>query len=415
MTVYSIEKSAFATFCGIVALFSTAILVVLIAPRHIDPTWTQPTSSYQVQMYEIADPNIYIGSSRGAKDDLQFVYHLKDKLTLLSFQESEFIRIITNENLERYITKLNDPVLKLSSKLLLLKKPENEMIVKAEEAQKTWLTEWEENHPNWEEEKVLRPYFQVLELYQPDKNTAFSLGTPDTILSEWVDSDFIILDEEGVQPPRANDPGIIFVKNPIEYKVSFYNHSGNTSWTYNPNGEKIEDLQELTSEKFGFRSRKELIEYGEHLYNIEGCWYCHTDQTRTLIQDTVLNGSGSFPAPPSSANEYIYQNVSFPGTRRIGPDISRTGVKRPSRDWHRGHFMSPKTASIGSVMPSFHHFFDEDPRGTSPNSTGVPNFKFEAIYQYLMTKGTRITPPNQGWWLGKDPVNTKEIIEGLKR
>jgi len=25
-----------------------------------------------------------------------------------------------------------------------------------------------------------------------------------------------------------------------------------------------------------------------------------------------------------------------------------------------------------------------------------------------MTKGTRITPPTQAWWLGLDPINTKE-------
>ena len=66
-------------------------------------------------------------------------------------------------------------------------------------------------------------------------------------------------------------------------------------------------------------------------------------------------------------------------------------------------------------MPSFRHFFDFDPRGTSSILPGVPNYRFEAIYQYLMTKGTRITPPNQAWWLGKDPVKTKEIIEGQRR
>lgn len=67
-------------------------------------------------------------------------------------------------------------------------------------------------------------------------------------------------------------------------------------------------------------------------------------------------------------------------------------------------------------MPSFRHFFDFDPRGTSPQHTiGVPNYKFEAIYQYLMTKGTRITAPSEGWWIGKDPVNTIEIIEGRRK
>ena len=54
---------------------------------------------------------------------------------------------------------------------------------------------------------------------------------------------------------------------------------------------------------------------GEDIYRVEGCWYCHTDQTRTLVQDTVMNGSPDYPAPPSTASEYIYQPVTFPGTR----------------------------------------------------------------------------------------------------
>lgn len=65
-------------------------------------------------------------------------------------------------------------------------------------------------------------------------------------------------------------------------------------------------------------------------------------------------------------------------------------------------------------MPSFRHFFDNDPRGTAGNPHGIPNYQFEAIFQYLMTKGTRITPPTEAWWLGKDPVKTLEIIEGKK-
>jgi cytochrome c oxidase cbb3-type subunit 2 len=65
-------------------------------------------------------------------------------------------------------------------------------------------------------------------------------------------------------------------------------------------------------------------------------------------------------------------------------------------------------------MPSFKHFFDYDPRGTSPAVPGVPNRQFEAVFQYLMTKGTRITPPTEAWWLGLDPVNTLDIIEGRK-
>jgi cytochrome c oxidase cbb3-type subunit 2 len=228
-----------------------------------------------------------------------------------------------------------------------------------------------------------------------------------------VDDNFKLLDEP--TQPYHQDSGVIYINNPVEYRISRFVFNDQEGWRYDPNGERIKSLEEFKGNAIGFRSRAELIALGEHIYAIEGCWYCHTDQTRTLVQDVVLNGSDSYPAPPSSASEYIYQKITFPGTRRIGPDMSRVGIKRPSRDWHKGHFWSPTTASKGSIMPAFHHFFDDDPRGTSKNQVGIPNYRFEAIYQYLMTKGTRITPPTQAWWLGKDPIQTKEIIEGQRR
>ena len=107
----------------------------------------------------------------------------------------------------------------------------------------------------------------------------------------------------------------------------------------------------------------------------------------------------------------VYNTITMTGTRRIGPDLSRVGVKRPSRDWHKAHFWSPATKSAGSIMPPFTHFFDDDPRGTPKNPFGVPNWRFEAVFQYLMTKGTRITSPDKGWWKGKDPINTLNILE----
>ncbi len=197
--------------------------------------------------------------------------------------------------------------------------------------------------------------------------------------------------------------------------MTFHSQDGEARWDYDPNGQPIKDLNELKSEQMGFYSRQKLIELGEKIYAIEGCWYCHTDQTRTLIEDVVINGSDSYPAPPSSANEFIYQKITFPGTRRIGPDLSRVGVKRPSRDWHKVHFWSPQTVIEGSIMPAFRHFFSYDPQRTDKNLMGTPNFRFEAIYQYMMTKGTRITSPNQAWWLGRDPIRTKEIIEGQRK
>lgn len=406
---HSIDLSALLTIIGIVILFSTAIFFVLIAPGYVDHTWTQPTNPYQVQMYEISDPHLYISTTSRER---QFVYHLKKEQTLLAFEESEWMRIISPEELEIYVTHLHEKELKLTPRLMLLRKPieNSEPGQKAEKLRAQLQEEWRKNA---QDPSLSVPSFDILELYLPEGNEAFAIAPSDGILENWVDANFKILDSDFSQKYHK-DPGVIYVKNPQEYKIKFYQFDRRDVWEYSQTGQPIANLEELKSHSLGFRSRQELIRSGEELYAIEGCWYCHTDQTRTLIQDVVLNGSESYPAPPSTANEYIYQKITFPGTRRIGPDLSRVGVKRPSRDWHKGHFWSPSTASKGSIMPSFRHFFDDDPRGTSILVPGIPNYRFEAIFQYLMTKGTRITPPTQAWWLGKDPVQTKEIIEGKK-
>ncbi|MCB1119446.1 MAG: cbb3-type cytochrome c oxidase subunit II [Chlamydiia bacterium] len=375
---HKIEKTAVGSVIGIILLFSTAISVTLIAPHHVDKSWTSPSSSYQVQMYEISDPNTYLSSTFTAGNELQMVYHLRQGQSLHAYQESETVSIKAPPELEKYVTRANGQLI-LTTRLLLLK---------------------------------TTPGQTTLELYDPQVEEAFSLSQTDGILEDWVDTNYTIIDP--TQPFHVTD-GVIFVLNPVEYKVKEIPFGTKKGWRYDPEGRSIASLQELQEPPFAFRSRKELIAKGERVFAAEGCFYCHTDQTRTLVQDVVLNGTESYPAPPSSANEYIYQWITFPGTRRIGPDLSRVGVKRPSRDWHKSHFWSPKTASPGSIMPSFRHFFDFDPSGTNPSSVGVPNYQFEAIYQYLLTKGTRITPPTEAWWLGKDPLQTKAIIEGKKK
>lgn len=411
--VHKLDRSAILMVIGIILLFSTAVTVTLFAPRYVDSTWSTPTSPYQVQMYEIEDPNVYISSAASGGSSLQYVHHLKADFTLLAFRESENLRFVAASDLEKYITRNMEEPLKLTSRLLLLREPEGELQESAEQLRRQLQEEWRSQNPNWQEEGVTPLDYEVLELYDPQKPEAFSINPSGLVLQNWVDQNYVIVDEEFKHPYHHN-PGVVYVQNPLEFRITPIRFAGQEKWRYDPKGRPIQDLKELTSSILGFHSRQDLISFGEHIYAIEGCWYCHTDQTRTLIQDVVLNGSESYPAPPSSANEYIYQKITFPGTRRIGPDLSRVGVKRPSRDWHKAHFWAPKTASAGSIMPAFQHFFDDDPRGTGSAMIGIPNFQFEAIFQYLMTKGTRITSPTQAWWLGKDPVKTKEIIEGQR-
>jgi cytochrome c oxidase cbb3-type subunit II len=412
--IHQLEMSAVWAVCGIIVLFLGSILVVLIAPSYVDPSWTQPASHYQVQMYEVSDPNLYISGIVTGGNDLQYVRHLKHDFTLLAFKESEAIRFIAPQELEKYITHVGDPTLKLTSRLLLLRSPTGEMIEKAKAVRMSLQSAWEKSNLDWNKKGLSKIDYQMMELYDPHATEVFSLAEAQSFLENWIGENYEILDED-IKHAYHSNPGVIYVQNPVEYRISPIKTSLKEGWRYNPNGKPVKDMTQLTSPELGFRSRKELISLGEHIFAIEGCWYCHTDQTRTLIQDTVLNGSESYPAPPSAANEYIYQKITFGGTRRIGPDLSRVGIKRPSRDWHKSHFWAPKTASPGSIMPAFQHFFDYDPRGTRKISdVGIPSYKFEAIYQYLMTKGTRITPPTQAWWTGKDPVNTLEIIEGWK-
>lgn len=397
------EWSAIWTVLGVIFLFSMAVGVTLIAPTYIDPSWKQASSVYQVQMYEVSDPNVYVSTSNPSSYALHYVYHLKEGFSLMAFQEGPLMRIIADPALQPFVTRLEDTELKLTTRVLFLRKPLD--VAQAALLRQELRQKWQEGNPG----KEGVPHYEILELYDPGKQEAFARTETDGVLEHWVDKQFSIL---GKSPPYATEKGVIYIKNPKEYRVLPGNSLGSNQWVYQENGEPIKDLAELKGDKFKFLSRQSLIEMGEDIYRIEGCWYCHTDQTRTLVQDTVLNGSENYPAPPSSANEYIFQRVTFPGTRRIGPDLSRVGIKRASRDWHMSHFWAPKTESLGSVMPSFKHFFDNDPTGTSRNPYGIPNYKFEAIYHYLMTHGTRITAPTEAWWLGKDPVQTLQIIEG---
>lgn len=385
---HKIETSAVLTIIGIILLFSGAVIITLEAPRYVDPNWTRPTSYYQVQMYEVSDPRLYISSTATRSGDLQFVYHLVNGQSLMAFAESSSIHFVAPPELEKYITRENDQKTKLTSKVLLLRKPEGKLAEAAESMTG-----------------------EVFEIYEPDQEEVFAVADTDGVYEDFIDKDFEILSDAGSQP-YFSDPGVIYIKNPKEYRVSRYQTGGTFGWRYDPNGEPIASLKQLRDEPLGFRSRKEMIELGEHSYGTEGCWYCHSDQTRTLVQDVVLNGSPNYPAPPSAPNEYIYEKVTYPGTRRIGPDLSRVAIKRPSRDWHKSHFWSPRTESPGSIMPAFKHFFDDDPSGAKTSEIGIPNYKFEAIFQYLMTKGSRITPPTEAWWQGKDPVHTLEIIQG---
>lgn len=93
---------------------------------------------------------------------------------------------------------------------------------------------------------------------------------------------------------------------------------------------------------------------GRVIYGREGCAYCHTQQIRYLHTDMARFGA------PTLAWETRLDVPQLWGTRRIGPDLSRTTGTR-SADWHFAHFFAPRSIVALSVMPAYPTLFDGVP------------------------------------------------------
>ncbi|MDX2207669.1 MAG: cytochrome-c oxidase, cbb3-type subunit I [Gemmatimonadales bacterium] len=89
--------------------------------------------------------------------------------------------------------------------------------------------------------------------------------------------------------------------------------------------------------------------YGRDIYIREGCVNCHSQQIRPLRYETERYGEYSKPG------ESVYEHPFLWGSRRIGPDLARTGGKYPNL-WHVRHFENPREIAAGSIMPSYGHF-----------------------------------------------------------
>ncbi len=98
---------------------------------------------------------------------------------------------------------------------------------------------------------------------------------------------------------------------------------------------------------------------GRAVYVREGCWYCHTQQIRTLEADVKRYGWRGVDAPISTPGEYVNDYPHMLGTRRIGPDLSRVGGKYDT-SWHRTHFRNARSLVKGSVMPTFPWLLDQN-------------------------------------------------------
>jgi len=89
---------------------------------------------------------------------------------------------------------------------------------------------------------------------------------------------------------------------------------------------------------------------GRRVYLREGCWYCHSQYVRPVTGETRRWG------PVSDAGEYAYDVPHLFGTRRIGPDLTRVGLKYGD-EWHLAHFFNPRMLTPESIMAPFRGLF----------------------------------------------------------
>lgn len=85
---------------------------------------------------------------------------------------------------------------------------------------------------------------------------------------------------------------------------------------------------------------------GRDVYVREGCYGCHSQQVRSLDEETLRYG------PYAIAGESVYDHPFQWGSKRTGPDLSRVGG-RYSEDWHRIHLMNPRDVVPESNMPGY--------------------------------------------------------------
>jgi cytochrome c oxidase cbb3-type subunit 2 len=89
-----------------------------------------------------------------------------------------------------------------------------------------------------------------------------------------------------------------------------------------------------------------LEQLGRQVYQREGCWYCHSQYVRPVTGEDERWG------PVSQVGEYAHDRPHLLSTRRIGPDLSRVGLKL-SDHWHYAHHWAPELLVPDTVMPSF--------------------------------------------------------------
>ncbi|ESX80640.1 cbb3-type cytochrome c oxidase subunit II [Mesorhizobium sp. M0142] len=134
---------------------------------------------------------------------------------------------------------------------------------------------------------------------------------------------------------------------------------------------------------------------GRNIYLREGCWYCHSQFVRPVTGEIRRWG------PVSEAGEYAYDVPHLLGTRRIGPDLTRVGLKY-SDEWHLAHFYNPRMLVPDSIMAPYRGLFHEPDAAVRIVDDGAGNRTLErtevtkGLFDFDSKQAIQLTPNAYG-------------------
>jgi cytochrome c oxidase cbb3-type subunit I/II len=138
-----------------------------------------------------------------------------------------------------------------------------------------------------------------------------------------------------------------------------------------------------------------LQERGRRVYLREGCWYCHSQFVRPVTGETRRWG------PVSEAGEYNFDTPHLFGTRRIGPDLTRVGLKYGD-EWHYAHFWNARVLTPESVMAPYEGLFDAPSTRIKIVDAGGGNRTLEktaftqSLFNFDSKEQIKLTPNTDG-------------------
>ncbi len=98
---------------------------------------------------------------------------------------------------------------------------------------------------------------------------------------------------------------------------------------------------------------------GRDIYIREGCNACHSQLVRPFPHETERYGEFA------KAGEFVYDHPFLWGSKRTGPDLSRSGVATnpntyKDEGWHYNHMNNPRDVNPQSIMPAYPWLCDID-------------------------------------------------------